>query len=367
MYVEELIGPDTVNTMPLETIEAFQDHGEVRGDTVTEDVDAAHRVFADLAAAGVDYDDVVLTLEAGGRAEVRRLLRRDPQGRRSRSVRSRRRVKKKNRDLTERIWQRTPPSGPERRGAVARLARRAAPRSRRMLDSISRFTDSLRDEIDDVVLLGMGGSSLAPEVLRKDVRRRLLPRPRHDAPEGDPAARGPDRPRPDALRRRVEVGDDARDALAHRVLLEEDRGQALPATSPRSPIRAPTSRPSRASGGSEPCSRGSRSIGGRYSALSPFGIVPAVLMGIDAKSCSSARREMREACRSGDGNPGDELGARSAKAGRTGATRSASRHARRLRALGRAADRRVDRQARARGSSPLPASPRRATTAGRDT
>jgi transaldolase len=66
MYVEELIGPDTVNTMPLETIEAFQDHGEVRGDTVTEDVDAAHKVFADLAAAGVDYDDVVLTLEQEG-------------------------------------------------------------------------------------------------------------------------------------------------------------------------------------------------------------------------------------------------------------------------------------------------------------
>ena len=66
MYVEELIGPDTVNTMPLETIEAFQDHGEVRGDTVTEDVGGAHTVFADLAEAGVDYDDVVLTLEQEG-------------------------------------------------------------------------------------------------------------------------------------------------------------------------------------------------------------------------------------------------------------------------------------------------------------
>ncbi|MDX6480193.1 MAG: transaldolase [Gaiellaceae bacterium] len=66
MYVEELIGPNTVNTMPLETIEAFQDHGEVRGDTVTEGIDEAHQVFADLAEAGVDYDDVVLTLEQEG-------------------------------------------------------------------------------------------------------------------------------------------------------------------------------------------------------------------------------------------------------------------------------------------------------------
>jgi transaldolase len=66
MYVEELIGPLTVNTMPDETIEAFQDHGEVRGDTVLEDVDGARKVFDDLAEAGVDYDDVSLTLEADG-------------------------------------------------------------------------------------------------------------------------------------------------------------------------------------------------------------------------------------------------------------------------------------------------------------
>jgi len=66
MYVEELIGPDTVNTMPLETIEAFQDHGEVRGDTVTEGVDKAHKLLEELAAAGVDYDDVTETLEAEG-------------------------------------------------------------------------------------------------------------------------------------------------------------------------------------------------------------------------------------------------------------------------------------------------------------
>jgi transaldolase len=66
MYVEELIGPHTVNTMPDETIDAFQDHGELRGDTVTQGVDEAKNVFADLAKAGVDYDDVSLTLEAEG-------------------------------------------------------------------------------------------------------------------------------------------------------------------------------------------------------------------------------------------------------------------------------------------------------------
>jgi transaldolase len=66
MYVEELIGPETVNTMPLETIRAFQDHGEVRGDTVLEGLDEARALFEQLGAAGVDYDDVTATLEAEG-------------------------------------------------------------------------------------------------------------------------------------------------------------------------------------------------------------------------------------------------------------------------------------------------------------
>jgi transaldolase len=66
LYVEELIGPDTVNTMPLETVEAFQDHGEIRGETLIEGIDEARALFDDLAAAGVDYDDVVETLEREG-------------------------------------------------------------------------------------------------------------------------------------------------------------------------------------------------------------------------------------------------------------------------------------------------------------
>jgi transaldolase len=66
LYVEELVGPETVNTMPMETIEAFQDHGEVRGDTVLEGLDDARRVFEELAAAGIDYDDVSYTLEREG-------------------------------------------------------------------------------------------------------------------------------------------------------------------------------------------------------------------------------------------------------------------------------------------------------------
>src|SRR5579862_1240591 len=66
IYVEELIGSDTVNTMPEETIRAFQDHGEVRGDTVREGVKDAHELIDKLRDLGVDYDDVTETLELEG-------------------------------------------------------------------------------------------------------------------------------------------------------------------------------------------------------------------------------------------------------------------------------------------------------------
>jgi transaldolase len=65
-YVEELVAQDTVNTMPLETIEAFADHGEVRGQTATEGLDRARRLWSDLAALGIDEDDVGYRLEREG-------------------------------------------------------------------------------------------------------------------------------------------------------------------------------------------------------------------------------------------------------------------------------------------------------------
>jgi transaldolase len=65
IYVEELIGPDTVNTMPEETIMAYQDHGDPEP-RLERGLEQAHRVFEELAQAGVDYDDVTRTLEREG-------------------------------------------------------------------------------------------------------------------------------------------------------------------------------------------------------------------------------------------------------------------------------------------------------------
>jgi len=66
MYVTDLVVPNTVNTMPEKTMQAFADHGEVHGDQVTTKYDDAREVMAGLAAAGIEYDDVIETLEREG-------------------------------------------------------------------------------------------------------------------------------------------------------------------------------------------------------------------------------------------------------------------------------------------------------------
>lgn len=66
MYVVDLVVPNTVNTMPESTLQAVKDHGEIKGDQVTGNYDHAAKVMADLADAGIDYDDVIATLEKEG-------------------------------------------------------------------------------------------------------------------------------------------------------------------------------------------------------------------------------------------------------------------------------------------------------------
>lgn len=69
MYVTELVAPGTVNTMPEKTLEATFDHAEITGDTVTGEYLAAHRVFDELAALGIDFADVTQVLEDEGVAK----------------------------------------------------------------------------------------------------------------------------------------------------------------------------------------------------------------------------------------------------------------------------------------------------------
>jgi transaldolase len=69
MYVEELVAPDTVNTMPESTLHAMADHGKVRGDTASSGYEQARQLFADLAELGISYEDVTAVLEDEGVAK----------------------------------------------------------------------------------------------------------------------------------------------------------------------------------------------------------------------------------------------------------------------------------------------------------
>jgi glucose-6-phosphate isomerase len=182
-------------------------------------------------------------------------------------------------------------------------------RMQQQLDEIRRFAESLHDAVDDVVLCGMGGSSLAPEVLRWTFgvdRFHVL-----------------DTTHPQAIRRLEEQIDPARtcfvvssksgttlETRSHLEYFWEKTGgkhaaHFVAVTDPGSDLER-LARERREFGA---VFSGEPTIGGRYSALSPFGIVPAVLMGIDAAVLLERAMEMREACRSGNDNPGYELGA----------------------------------------------------------
>jgi transaldolase/glucose-6-phosphate isomerase len=174
------------------------------------------------------------------------------------------------------------------------------------LDEIRRFAESIHDEVDAVVLCGMGGSSLAPEVLRRSF--------------GVDWFHVLDTTHPKAIRALEEKLDLERtlfvsssksgstlETRSHTDYFWEQSGKhaqlfAAITDSGSELERLARERGFRAVFAGEP------SIGGRYSALSPFGVVPAVLMGVDASKLLERAQEMREACRSDEGNPGYELG-----------------------------------------------------------
>src|SRR6266542_2726371 len=153
MYVEELIGPETVDTMPEETIQAFQDHGNV-AETLTKDVDAARQLFLDLREAGIDYDDVVGTLEREGVQKF------------SDSFEELMDVASQQ-DLVERVWGRDASVWTDA-GEDKWLGWLDEPkRMQERVGELHEFAAMARSQFETFVLLGMGGSSLAPEVLKR--------------------------------------------------------------------------------------------------------------------------------------------------------------------------------------------------------
>ncbi len=175
---------------------------------------------------------------------------------------------------------------------------------RERLGEIGEYVGGIADEVDAYVLLGMGGSSLAPEVLRRAF--------------GAGQFHVLDTTHPKAIRRLAEALDLSRTLF----VVSSKSGSTLETRSHYDFFWERSKRGDRFVAVTDPGSaleklageRGSRvfagepTIGGRYSALSMFGLLPAALMSVDLDRLLAEADSARNACRGADGNPGLELG-----------------------------------------------------------
>jgi transaldolase / glucose-6-phosphate isomerase len=210
-------------------------------------------------------------------------------------------------ELIDRIWERDPTAwtGGDEAKWLGWLdePRRMAER----VGELVAFADGVADEgLDAVVLLGMGGSSLAPEVIRRTFRVESF----HVLDTTHPQAIR-------ALERTIDLertlfvtsskSGSTLETRSHADYFWEKTGQRgalfVAVTDPGSELEKTAH-----VRGFRHVFPGEPTIGGRYSALSPFGIVPAALMGVDIARLLANADRMAEICRLGDGNPGYELG-----------------------------------------------------------
>jgi transaldolase/glucose-6-phosphate isomerase len=214
-------------------------------------------------------------------------------------------VTTERRELVERIWSRDPTvwtAKDEARwlGWLDEPARR-----REDIDLLLMLADDVHGQFDDVVLLGMGGSSLAPEVLRRSFGGDRF----HVLDTTHPKAIR-------ALAKKVNVHRtlfvsasksgttlETRSHTDYFWKLAPHGKQWVAITDPGSELESHARKR-----GFRAIFPGEPTIGGRYSALSPFGLVPAALLEIDIDRLLQRTLEMAEACRLDEGNPGLELG-----------------------------------------------------------
>jgi transaldolase/glucose-6-phosphate isomerase len=328
LYVEELIGPDTVNTLPPATIDAFRDHGRVPGARVKEKLPEAMSALSQLGQLGIDleevgkklqddgvaafaksFDDLMAALEkkraamASGGSLNRQELRLGKH-----QARVNKRLKAwEAANFSARLWQKdptlwSPESVPE---LTDRLGWLTLPESMQgQVGELKAFADKAKSEgFRHAVLLGMGGSSLAPEVFQRAFGNG----------SGDPELLVLDSTHPDAVRA-VENKVDPRRALflvssksgtttethfffyyfwrklgeiksapgEHFVAIT-DRGTPLEKLARERKFRAVFNAP--------------EDVGGRYSALTVFGLVPAALIGADIEKLLERARMMSDACK----------------------------------------------------------------------
>jgi transaldolase/glucose-6-phosphate isomerase len=351
-YAEALVGPDTVDTMPPATIEAFRDHGLVKDDTVNADYAGAHAVLAGLAAAGIDFEKVTQKLlDAGVKsfgdsydkliaaiaAEVPKLrpvqggapagpagLNAEVQLGAALSNGTLEESYTRNAALIQGLWKRDPATWKPGDAEAAKVIGNrlgwldVTTPMRAALPRLQALAAEVRGEIADAVLLGMGGSSLCPELFRTALG---------SAP-GQPLLHVLDTTDPAAIAAVTEAIDprstlfivasksggtiETLSHLAHfwKVCEDagiEDAGRQFICITDAGTTLAQTAQ-----------QRGFRhifenpgDIGGRYSALSYFGLVPAAIIGADVAAILDRADAMRTACAAGTppaSNPGLVLG-----------------------------------------------------------
>jgi len=173
------------------------------------------------------------------------------------------------------------------------------------VDLLLQFADSVVGQIDAIVLLGMGGSSLAPEVIKETFGQETF----HVLDTTHPQAIRDLEAKLDLPRTLFISASKSGSTLETRSHTDyfwerNPRGSNwIAITDPDSDLERLALKRDFAA-----VFPGERTIGGRYSALSAFGMVPAVLMGVDVTRLLERAQEMAEACRLADGNPGLELG-----------------------------------------------------------
>ncbi len=327
-YVEPLIGRDTVNTMPEVTIEAFARSGQITTDSVEQGVQESERVFGDLARIGVDMTavneqllaegaqkfldpfDALLTGLAARRAEAREGRRvevqepADPAPGLAASL-----AALHEQRFASRLAARDPslwPGDPSVQGAIAnRLGwTRGAADATELLPELMEFADEARAEgIRDVVLLGMGGSSLCPLVAARSFSGRG-DYPRLTVLDSvDPASvarvEGAIDPQHTlfvvasksggtietlSLYRyfRGSVEREVGSAAGGHFVAVTDPGSALLAEAHQSGFRRAFEAPT--------------DVGGRYSALTVFGLLPMALTGADVERVVEWARQLEYEC-----------------------------------------------------------------------
>ena len=340
VYVEELVGPDTVNTMPPATLQAFRDHGRPRA-SLTEDVDSACETMNLLAAAGIRVEDVSQKLLAEGLQlfsdAFEKLLRAVQTTSQNAGAGSINRLAYRLPDALTAAVQRSLAQW-HAQGKVRKLWGRDASLStgkdeaqwlgwlgiaNGQLAHVGRFarvTEAARSGgFSDVLLLGMGGSSLGPEVLRTTFGKIDGHPELHVLDSTDPAQVKAFEDKVDLKSTLFIVSSKSGSTLepnifkqyffeqVKQLLGRQEAGRRfLAITDPGSNMLQVAE-----NDGFRHVFLGWPSIGGRYSVLSDFGLVPAAIMGVDVARLLDRTEEMVCACMPSvpvEENPGVVLG-----------------------------------------------------------